>query len=273
MMFPVQILFRKSIDTEEEFVICSKYFDTKEIRSECWFNAHIIGRYSVLPHYRELEKDLANMGSVLVNCYSSHKYIANFDYYFDLEQYTPKTWFNLQDIPEEEAPFVVKGKTNSKKYKWNKLMYAPDRKTAIAIAAELMDDPLISEQGVIVRKYIPLELLEEGIYGQPFVNEHRLFFYKTNMLCPGFYWVQSEKTAKIDANGLSFAQNIAKIVAKRVNFFVLDIAKTITGDWILVEVNDAQMSGLSMCDPDLLYSNLKNVIENEQKQTGKGNFP
>lgn len=259
----VQVLFRKSIDTEEEFAICSKYFNTVETRSQCWPNTHIIGRYSVLPYYRELERDLSSIDSVLINDYYQHMYIAGFNYYSDLEQYTPKTWFNLQDIPEEEAPFVVKGKTNSKKHKWNKLMYAPDKKTAINIAVELMDDPLISEQGIIVRKYISLEFLEEGIYGQPFVNEHRLFFYKTNMLCTGFYWQQSEKTAKIDADGLVFAQTIASIVAKQVNFFVLDIAKTTKGDWILVEVNDAQMSGLSMCDPDLLYSSLKHVIEDE----------
>ena len=252
------ILFRSSIDTEDELEIARKYFDVTDSRTECK-NRLVIGRYSVLPFYKELEKDLENNNSRLINSYHQHKYIANFDYYKDVKDFTPETWFELTRIPEG-GPYIVKGKTNSKKHKWNTLMFAKDRIQAIRIATELMDDPLIEQQGIIVRKYIPLEFLEEGINGQPFVNEHRIFFYKETMLATGFYWAQTEITREIEIEGLLLAQEIAKIVSRNVDFFVLDIAKTAEGKWILIEINDAQMSGLSDCNPELLYSNLSQAI-------------
>jgi hypothetical protein len=37
----------------------------------------------------------------------------------------------------------------------------------------------------------------------------------------------------------------------------MDIAKTQSGEWIVIELNDGQMSGLSENDPNVLYKNLK----------------
>ena len=45
------------------------------------------------------------------------------------------------------------------------------------------------------------------------------------------------------------------------NFFVLDLAEKKSGGWVLVEINDGEMSGLSENDPDMLYSNLRKSID------------
>jgi len=49
-------------------------------------------------------------------------------------------------------------------------------------------------------------------------------------------------------------------IADYANFFVLDMAETADGRWIVVEVNDGQMSGLSMCNPEELYANMADAI-------------
>jgi hypothetical protein len=46
-------------------------------------------------------------------------------------------------------------------------------------------------------------------------------------------------------------------------YYVIDVAKTAAGKWILIELNDGQMSGLSDNDPDVLYSNLKKSLKED----------
>lgn len=49
---------------------------------------------------------------------------------------------------------------------------------------------------------------------------------------------------------------MARICAAHAEFYVIDVAKTVYGEWIVIEMNDAQMSGLSMVEPIELYTNL-----------------
>lgn len=52
-------------------------------------------------------------------------------------------------------------------------------------------------------------------------------------------------------------------VSEPPTFYVIDVAKTAENNWILIELNDGCMSGLSMNDPDILYSNLKKALEED----------
>ncbi len=253
-MKPV-ILARISRENEEEFSIASDYLDVKMSRVGL-SNSLVIGRYSVLPFYRELEADLACQGSRLINSFKEHDYIASFDYYEDVKEFTPKTWFTLSEVDKKAYPFIVKGRTNSRKNEWLKLMYAANYNEAARIYCDLSIDPLIQDQGVIVRQWEEFVTLERGVNGQPFLNEWRFFFLGQKMLAYGFYWTQCETQGTMDADGLFFANKIAKIISQKTNFFVLDIAQKSDGSWRLIEVNDGQMSGLSDIDPHILYSNI-----------------
>lgn len=256
----MQVLFRRSFDFEGELAIARKHCFVNELRSQCSGDI-VVGRYSVLPYYRELEQDLEARGGVLINNHSQHRWIANFEYYEHVEPYTFPTWTdeNFHTCNPDNAPFVVKGRTNSRKHQWDTHMFAATRQDAVRIAAELCNDPLLGEQGILYRKYIPLETFEVGINGLPFTNEWRFFFLGEELLTKGYYWSQAEGADKfvLPQRAISFARHMASIVSKHVRFFVLDIAKRAdNGEWILVEVNDGQMSGLGMCDPEELYSNL-----------------
>lgn len=254
------ILFRKDISTEKELEIAKKYFDVKELRSEIK-NSLVIGRYSTLPYFKELEADLVNQNSILINSYKQYNWIANFDWYEPLKEFTFKTWFNAVDLPENEAPFIVKGRTNSRKQHWNSLMFAETKQKAIEIGWELSKDYLIGSQGLVFRKYEKLITFEKGINDLPFTKEFRFFFYKGEILSYGYYWCIADNTnITLEKEGYKFAEKLGKLVANYTNFYVLDIAQKETGDWVLVEINDGTMSGLSENNPDLLYSNLKKLI-------------
>lgn len=262
------ILFRKSREFEDEFQTAQKYFEVVESRMNIT-NRLVIPRYSALPFYRELERDLQMQGSRMINSYMEHDYIASFDYYFDLEKYTPKSYFSLQDVPKNtNCKYVVKGRTNSRKQQWKEKMFAEDYASLVELYLELSSDPLIGNQGIVIREYEPLENFGTGLNGLDFANEWRFFFYKNTMLTYGYYWSSGEvipDKASIDPEALKLASEIALIASQRTNFFVLDLAKTKSGKWILIEINDASMSGLSENLPDDLYSNLAKAIEEESK--------
>lgn len=80
-------------------------------------------------------------------------------------------------------------------------------------------------------------------------------------MAKGFYWSASHPELKQRASWAKLAEELVFAAAKRVseyvNFFVLDVAETQDGSWIVIEINDAQMSGLCGCDPHELYSNLR----------------
>ncbi len=261
------VLVRKSLDVENEASVISKHFDTTYYRSQIAPNSLVIGRYSCLPFYKELEEELALNNSCLINSFNQHTYIADAkNWIHDIPEYTPKTYDNWYNLPE--GSYIVKGSTNSRKSSWHTHMFAPTKDDVQIIAERLMDDQFIFSQGLIIREYIPLVTFDYAINGLPITNEWRFFFYKENMLSYGWYWsshidVFEEKNPQISSDGILFAEKIAKIISKNTNFFVLDVAETLSGDWIVIEVNDGSQSGLSMSDPDVLFGNLKIILENE----------
>jgi len=257
------VLFRYEDHDTEEFEVCSKYFKTYRYRSEVPPNSLVIGRYSALPFYKELEAELKLNGSALINTWYDHNYIADIrNWYPDVAKFTPTTYSNWSNLPEDKQ-WVVKGITNSRKHQWATHMFAPDKKSLREVISNLLGDTFIGSQGLVVREYVPLKKIGEDMNGLPVTLEYRLFFFGSTLLASGFYWSEHEDLheGKLLFEGERFAKFIASIVAKHTNFFVLDIALTEAGNWILIEINDGQMSGLSCVDPEELYSMLELKLE------------
>jgi ATP-grasp domain, R2K clade family 3 len=258
----VSILFRNTIREEDEFEVAKKYFPVRTSRCDC-VDSLVIGRYSCLPFYKELVKDLSYHNSSLINSYDQHLWISNFEYYNVLQDYTFESW-DSRSFPYSnyDGPLVVKGKTNSKKHHWNSMMFANNRREAAEVATRLQQDNLIAGQELIYRKYVPLVTYEVGINDLAFTNEHRCFFLGEKLIAHSYYWTEADDVSHtLSDEGMEFALKIAKIASKYTNFFVLDIGEKAEGGWILVEVNDGQMCGLSMIDPDVLYFNLSEALD------------
>lgn len=260
------IVYRNDIDWKHEAAAAKKYFTCHHSRVLVKPNDLVIPRFSALPFFKEQEEDYKLLGAKMINSYQDHIYIADIqNWHYDLYEYTPRTFYRLEDIPSDAGPFVLKGETNSKKFQWDKMMYAKDKSEAIRIAGLLMNDSLLQYQKIVAREYIPLETFKIGIGGLPITREYRFFVYKDRILSGGYYWSShvDELDFKPDPDEVprEFLNEVIDIVKDKTNFYVIDVAKTQDGQWIVIELNDGSMSGLSENDPEVLYSNLKKALD------------
>lgn len=273
MLKPV-ILFRADEDTRDEFEICKDVFGSDRVfryRSNVPSNSLVICRYSCLPFYQELELELKQRGSEMLNSYTGHLFISKMGYMASLQRDkvpTPETWFvGPSLIPETEHGYVVKGLTNSRKFRWNTHMFAPDKDALLDVVRRLHEDMMLSEQGLVIREYVPLETFETGINDLPITNEWRFFFIDNKMLASGYYWSIAECAEEmgeppVEAVSLATVAScsITSTLNSKCRGLVIDVARTKDGDWIVIEVNDLQMSGLSMTDPVKLYTSIRNLF-------------
>jgi hypothetical protein len=219
------------------------------------------------PFYPDQEKDIEYVGAKLINTYSQHLYIADLgNYVADLGNLTPRTWNSPLDLPDN-CSFVVKGETNSRKNNWSHDMFAKDKATAIDICNRLGNDSLIGNQKIYFREYIPLVKLMDGVNGMPVTIEYRFFVAYGTILCGGFYWQNyiNDIPVSVDHNQVpfDFLGQVMKKVGNKSNFYVIDVARTQSGEWIVIELNEGQQAGLSAISSHDLYRNLAMAIKLE----------
>lgn len=263
------ILYRNISDMqsfEGELQAMQRHFRCTDSRMDIPPGSLVIPRYSALPFYEELEKDVRKGGSRLINTFRQHRYVADlWNWYDDLKDITPKTWFRPCEVPKDEGPFVLKGETNSRKFLWDVLMYAETWSDMVRVSCNLADDSLIGQQSIYVRKFVPLKTYFRSFHNLPVSKEFRFFVAFGKVLCGAFYWSNSVEdipaVPNVDEVPKAFLQKVLDIIGDKINFYVVDVAETETGDWIVIELNDGSQSGLSENDPDMLYSELKVVIE------------
>jgi len=262
-MKPV-ILFRKSLAEEGEFECAKKYFDVIEYRSDIKPNQCVLGRYSVLPYYWELEQDIKKLGGQLVNSHLQHQMVSDIqNWYPYLKDYTPKTWFKLEDVEDCPNGYFLKGFVNSRKQLFRTHSFAANRKEMMEVYFRLMEDSLIQHQGVCIREFIDLKTYGvNDITGCPIGKEFRILMYKDIEIARGFYWSNYEESSnhpkpeQVDAR---FLKEVIKKIEFKANFWCLDVAQKADGEWIVIELGDAQMCGLSTISPNEFYMNLGHI--------------
>ena len=274
-MAPPVVLMRASLAEDDELLACREHFTVYESRCLAPADALIVGRYSVLPYYAELEADLACNGSRLVNTHAQHRYVADLRrWYPDLAGLTPRTWFSLANFKYDCASrrlagsFVLKGETNSKKNQWNTHCFARTASDVDAVYSRLADDGYLSDQEIYIREYVPLRQFGVGVRGLPITEEYRFFVLDGKVVGSGYYWSQFPETRdehklspdQVDAG---FLRDVISRVGSSIRFFVVDVARKADGGWLVIELNDGQMSGLSDVCPSKLYKNMLQVLTPE----------
>lgn len=266
---------RASLAEDDELRECRKHFTVYESRVKVPANALVLGRYSALPYYAELEADLAESGSKLINTHAEHRYVADLKrWYRDLAGLTPRTWFSLADFKYDCAShlvagsFVLKGETNSKKSAWDSQMFARTASDVDAVYSRLSDDGYLSDQEIYIREYVPLRQFGVGVRGLPITEEYRFFVLDGQVVGSGYYWSQFPETRdehKLNPDQVdpAFLRDVISRVGSNIRFFVVDVARKADGQWVVIELNDGQMSGLSDVDPSVLYANMKQVLSGE----------
>ena len=259
------IYYRPSLFGEEEYEAASKAgFKLTSLISDLRPNQVVIPRYTTLPFVEDVYAEFENIGCHVVNSLRQHKVMADiFTWVKILRELTPKTYGQYDMVNLPEGAYVLKGATNSKKSYWNTHMFAPTKKDVSRIFANLVDDSLIGNQEIAIREFIPLRTLGEGINGLPISREFRYFFLGDKLVAKGFYWQNyvddvDQQLVK-HREFYSYKQFINKVsfrLSQYLNFYCVDVAQTEKGDWIVIEVNDGTMAGLSCIDPEEFYARL-----------------
>jgi hypothetical protein len=117
-------------------------------------------------------------------------------------------------------------------------------------------DPVLHWQGVAVRELLPLRPVEAAGPEDrlPPVFEYRTFWWRGVHVGSGQYWCDNSSYAwdrGEEARALAIAGEVARRLA--VPFLVVDIAQTIDGRWVVIEVNDGQESGYAAASPTAMW--------------------
>lgn len=264
------VLFRPSLTTEAELTVIKGFFPTITARTAIKPNDLVIARYACWPWYDSLQTDCDYVGARLINSLKEHRYIADLrNWAEDLGDLTPKTWYRLEDVPDDVGPVVLKGKVFSRKSDWRSHMFANNKKEAGEVFWRLcLDGTVAGEDGTIyVREYVPLVKLMDGLNGLPITNEFRFFCYKQEILCGAYYWESYAddlpSIPNVSMVPFEFLEKVMAIVGHKTNFYVIDVAQKVDGSWILIEVNDGQMSGLSCNSAENLYLHLERALRED----------
>ena len=113
-------------------------------------------------------------------------------------------------------------------------------------------------EGLVFREYFEFEpLTVHSKSGMPLTKEYRHFYLDGELLLSTPYWEQGDYSEEpLPGEHLS---RLAQKVQSR--FFTMDVAKHREGEYMVVELGDAQVAGLpERADPIEFYQGLKKQL-------------
>lgn len=228
----------------------------------------VYARHYAWPWERRLDADVARLGATLLNDGFAYRYAADpMRWSEDLKGLTPETWADFAQLPDDGTCFTVKG-ASADKGRWER-MFAHSKRAAIDLRSELQRDTGMRGQTIVARRYVRLERLGTGtgpgpLGGCPVSTEFRVFVLDREVVGRGFYWPPEDCTVRDPPPAseipADFLREALARVHPRLRFYALDVARTAAGEWIVIEVNDGQRSGLSEVRACELYPAMDRVL-------------
>jgi hypothetical protein len=219
-------------------------------------------RIGAIVDYTSEFEEKAGWGINLANSPADHRRASELeDWYPLISDLTPRTTiFNElpgADVVEAqfEWPVFIKGSRQTSKHN-PELAIARDRVGYERLREAYRTDPILHWQKPVVREFVDLDPVSGYVPGKVRAScEFRSFWWHGELVGCGQYWYQlpAYRTADLGL-GLEVAGEAARRVG--VPFLVVDIARTRSGQWIVVECNDAQEAGYAGLAPQVLWQNI-----------------
>lgn len=145
----------------------------------------------------------------------------------------------------KDNAIIVKDYVKSQKHNWDEACYIPTAsnrdlvRRIVSKFLELQGKEL--NVGLVFRKFEELEFLtNHSRSNMPLTKEFRLFFLNGRLIQVLNYWDEGDYgTTQPDLE--TFIRIGTKVKS---NFFTMDIAKKKSGEWMIMELGDGQVSGL-----------------------------
>ena len=203
-----------------------------------------------LSQYEELYKILDDLGYTLINTPEQYKNCHHFPESYDyIKEHTSKSIFIkewdadiLQDISNffGDKDFLMKDFVKSAKGTPGLFKMSSE-----ISGEELLDkvEKFIEHRGVLFNEGLVFkEFVDLKKYGEN-VNEYRLFFYDRKLISISQNSNLKESHNKPDSETIDLIGKVACEIDS--NFFTIDIAEMEKGVWMIIEIGDGQVSGLS----------------------------
>ncbi len=144
-----------------------------------------------------------------------------------------------------------------------------------ALQAQWCYDPILSWQKVAIREYVHLQVIDANSFPDmiPISYEFRFFYFGGKCMAYGPYW-GAYRSYSLSQDDLKEALHLTDWVAECLDakYLAIDIAKTASGEWIVIEVNDAQESGFVGVDPYILWNNTISAMQNNKTYNITNNY-
>ncbi|HEV2864418.1 MAG TPA: ATP-grasp domain-containing protein [Pyrinomonadaceae bacterium] len=226
--------------------------------------------------YSQLYDALEEKGLRLINTPADYKHCHHFpESYPIIKEHTPASvtvplgeGFSAEEVmralaPFGERPVVLKDYVKSRKHEWLEACYIPsaaDRESVERVVKRFLElQGGDVNEGLVFREFVAFRpLASHSKSGMPLTKEFRLFFLDSELLTSVEYWEEG------DYGGQTPPTSLFGYVAREVRsrFFTMDIAQRTDGEWMIVELGDAQVAGLpEKADLDEFYRGLRGRVE------------
>ena len=227
----------------------------------------IVARIGAFKDYRASYTELVTEGMTMVHTPEEHDLCSLLPLWYPIiEDLTPKSivYSTLPSAKTVEQdfnwPIFVKGERQTHKHK-KQLSIIENKAHFDTLLEHWKNDSMLHWQRMVCRQYIPLQLVDESIGERlPSSYEFRLFYWKQQLVSVGRYWHEASPYGLLEperAQVIALADEVARRLA--VCFLVVDLAKTTTGQWLVIEANDGQESGYAGNHARLLWENIIGV--------------
>jgi hypothetical protein len=224
--------------------------------------------------YAKMADGVNSCGKNLITKPEEYKFCHQFPCWYSRlsSKNTPKSiWypgnkFDLDEIVNSLAnefgdkPLIVKDYVKSRCYEWESACYIPSASSPVDIKRVVNNFLQLQscdlEGGLVFREYIPLKC--NGKHPKtdlPLPNEYRFFIYKGKILTQNIRW-DSRDYSKATKPPQQLVENIIPYVFS--TFFAVDVAETIDGSWIIIELNDGGTASI-IGSPEEFYNSLASI--------------
>lgn len=165
-------------------------------------------------------------------------------------------------------PLIVKDYVKSRKHEWLEACFIPaadsekDVERVVGHFLELQGGDL--NEGLVLREYVQFDPI--GVHpqsGMPLTREYRLFYFDSKLIAWAPYWDTAlyADQASPDIPFEKFTQ-VARRICSR--FFTMDVARTVEGDWLVIELGDGGVAGFPEgMNPLGLYAGISRFADQE----------
>ena len=266
----IAILYRHTGNNAYDFDF-RRYFDCKSIVAET--KSPVLLHIGAIEDYSGVCAVLDDMGMKPLTYEGEHLRSSTIEeWYPALKDRTPRTRVydtlpTVEELLENFTfPVFIKGNRQTNRHRRSQCIIE-NAEAYGKLREEWAKDPVLSWQKAAIREYVPLMTIDRTSWPDmvPISYEFRFFYFEDRCVGWGPYWTISPEyflAPEDEEEVLALTKWAAERVAT--GFVAIDVAKTAQGQWIVIEVNDAQESGLAGVNPLALW---KNTIEAAQHRT------